>query len=273
MYNHSMATAKAYLLYGSNIFGSYTSYRLNFFLELLGNSCLTFATLALWISAFDSTPYIRGFDKPTMITYVLLGGLISTFLLQTAQGDGVNNAIKDGTLAQWLTKPVSYPLFWLVNDFSRRVITFILGAVPFVVVGLFMSNIIVPPFSFINVCVMVVCILLSALLHYYIFTIIAITAFWAQQTWGPRFLVRVILEIGTGALVPLSFISGWIGAVLQFLPFKFFAQIPIQIYLGQLSQDTTVYLFVQLVLWLLLAITISHILYKRGLRFYGAVGG
>lgn len=268
-----MATAKAYILYGSNIFGSYISYRLNFFLELLGNSCLTFATLALWISAFETTPYIRGFDKPTMITYVLLGGLISTFILQTAQGDGVNNAIKDGSLAQWLTKPVSYPILWLINDFTRRCITFMLGAVPFVIVGIWISDLIVPPQSVIHLFIMVVFILLSALVHYYLFTIVAITAFWAEQTWGPRFLIRVVLEVGTGALVPLSFIPGWIGSVLRFLPFKFFAQIPIQIYLGQLSRNVLFYYFLELIMWLLLVSTVSHILYKRGLHSYQAVGG
>ena len=208
-----------------------------------------------------------------MITYVLLGGLISTFILQTAQGDGVNNAIKDGTLAQWLTKPIWYPFFWLINDFARRVITFILGAIPFIVVGLFMRDIIVPPASFISLCVMVIFILFSALLHYYLLTIVAITAFWAQQTWGPRFLIRVILEVGTGALVPLTFIPGWIGTALRFLPFKFFAQIPIQIYLGQLSQNTIFYYFIELILWLFLFAICSHILYKRSLRIYGAVGG
>lgn len=252
----------------------YLAYRLNLMLEVGGGIFQTLITVAVWslLFYFGSAQVIAGFSQPEMITYVLGGGVISSFLLLHRQGDDISDDINKGGLSAWLAKPVSPNLMWLVKDICRKYFTFFIGLFAYAVILWFFSDRLVLPVSLFAAFLVLFFTFLAALIHFGLFYIFSVMAFWFNQTWGPRTLLRVIMELASGILLPLSlFPSGWL-QFLNLLPFKFFAYVPMQMYLGNFSGKEIIFELLSALAWLLIIFSVSVVLWRRGMKAYSASG-
>jgi ABC-2 type transport system permease protein len=111
------------------------------------------------------------------------------------------------------------------------------------------------------------------LIHYFLFYVFSIIAFWMDQTWGLRFVIRVIMEIATGAIIPLSLFPGIWKTILDILPFKYLIYVPMEIYLGKMSFQEIGWQMLGAIGWLLFFVLVARWEWKRGLKHYSAVGG
>lgn len=252
----------------------YIAYRLNFALEVVGGVFQTLITAMVWLALFSyqDTALIAGFRLPEMMTYVFGGGVISSFLLLTSQGDDINDDVHLGTLSHLLVKPLNPNFYWFVRDVCRKFMTFLIGITAFILLFLFFHSLILLPISFIYFLFAGLFVVFAALIHFLLFYIFSIMAFWFDQTWGMRTLLRVVMELASGILIPLSFFPSGIQSVLLFLPMKFFAFVPMQIYLGNFHFREILFSGGEAVLWIATLLGISFLLWKRGLRSYNAAG-
>jgi len=93
-----------------------------------------------------------------------------------------------------------------------------------------------------------------------------------EQTWGFRFVVRVVMEIATGIFIPVTLLPGVIGSIIQFLPFKFLAFFPMQIFLGKISLMEIMLNFGVEILWIGAFYVVGVLVWRRGIKHYTAVG-
>jgi len=265
---------KKYLAVAKATWQEYLTYRTNLFLEVIGGFVAQLVIIAVWFSIFRDlkTEIVAGYSLPAMITYLLGAGIINSFILIASQGDEINDDINRGKLSGFLVKPLSVPFYWLSRDLCRRALTFILGMGEYLVIILILSNYFIPPFSLANFFMFCLAVLLGGILHFFLFYIFSIIAFWMDQTWGPRFVIRVIMSIATGSLIPLSlFPANW-QLVFNLLPFKFMAYFPLQIYLGKVSVSEIILGFSALLVWISALIGISVWIWEKGLKKYSAYG-
>ena len=250
---------KKYLAVAKATWQEYLAYRTNLFLEVIGGFIAQLVIIAVWFSIFKDlkTEVVGGYSLPEMITYLLGAGIINSFILIASQGDEINDDINQGSLSGFLVKPFSVPLYWLSRDFCRRALTFILGIGEYLVIILILSNYFVFPFSLTNFLVFCLAVFLGGILHFFLFYIFSIIAFWMDQTWGPRFVIRVIMSIATGSLIPLSLFPDTWQLVFNLLPFKFMAYFPLQIYLGKASLTEIILGFSTVLVWISALIGIS----------------
>lgn len=252
----------------------YVAYRLNLLLEILGNALLMLATIAVWRAVFESRPdgVVGDFAYPEMITYLLVAGLINSFIWLTAQGDEINDDINQGKLSVWLHRPIHAIGYWFARDVVRKGMTLVLGAAVFlVIVAVYRADLVLP--SLMNVLLFLVSVLLAGLLHFLIFALFSIIAFWFEQTWGERFIIRVVIEIAAGALIPLSLFPPVWQVVFAWLPFKFLIAFPAELFLGRITGAELIGGFLVLTLWIGLFALATAFVWKRGLQRYTAEGG
>lgn len=252
----------------------YVAYRLNLFLEILGNVLLMLATIAVWRAVFASRPdgLVGAFTYPEMISYLLVAGLINSFIWLTAQGDEINDDIHQGRLSVWLHRPIHAIGYWFARDVVRKSMTLALGGVVFVFVVLaYRSDLVLP--SFVNFALFLLAVILAGILHFLLFALFSIIAFWFEQTWGERFVIRVVIEIAAGALIPLSLFPPFWQAVFAWLPFKFLIAFPAEIFLGRISGAQLFGGFGSLAIWIGLFALATAVVWKRGLQRYTAEGG
>ena len=251
----------------------YLAYRMNFALEVFGSIFLILVTTLVWKTLFSTQgSLIAGYSEHEMITYVVGAGMISSLLLLTAQGDDINDDIQQGRLSVLLLKPFHATVYWLIRDMCRKSLTFIIGIVGYSVVFLLYHDVLFFPTSLWQFVLFLVFLFVASLLHYGFFYILSILSFWIDQTWGFRFVMRVVMEIAAGALIPLNLFAPLWQKIFSALPFQFFAYVPMQVYIGKVSYSQAFLLLGEGILWLGGIAMIGYILWRKGIRLYTAQG-
>lgn len=253
----------------------YFAYRLNFWLEMLGSFILTLATVAVWYAIFTEKQQsiIGGYTLPQMMTYLLGAGFLGSFILSSQQGDDINDDIHLGRFSNFITKPINTFWYWLTRDFSKDLLTLSFSIVSFVVVLFLFRGLLLPPFSVGNLALAIIFFVLGATLHFLIFYTLAIAAFWLEKTWSERFVVRIIMDVAMGSLIPLSFFAPLWKSIFYFLPFRFLAAVPMEIYLGKFDLLFVPMELLKLLIWIMAVTILSIIIFRRGIKHYSAVGG
>lgn len=263
-----------YLYIFKSTWQEYMAYRANFFLEILGGAALFGAILFLWLNIYKNSggAAIGGYAMLEMITYLLLGGALSAVTLSTSAGDEIDQEINEGTASNYFLKPMNVNFYWFSRDLARKTINLIFSVIAFGIIFLAARKFVLAPVSLIMLGAALFAAGFGMAVHFLLFYLTSIISFWLGRTWGFRFVLRVVMEIATGAIIPLSFIPGVWQNVLLFLPFKFLAYFPIQIYLGKFSMVEIISGFLQCFVWLAFLGFLSYYVWKRGVRHYTASG-
>lgn len=244
-------------------------YRWGFFFNFLSSLIHTIALIFFWFLAYAprGNVAIGGFTKEEMLIYLLGVGLMQGFVHFASQGDEVNTDISHGYLGTYLVKPFSPSLYWFVKDFGERLLSFGMGFLAYA----FLFLIFQPDLSFFTfprVLLFFGFLFLAGVIHFLIFHIFALFAFWIDETWGFRFLMRVFMEIASGLVIPLTFIPGIIGKILLFLPFQYFGYFPIATLMGKISGGDIIRGFFLEAFWIFLLFGLASFVWKRGLKYY-----
>ena len=265
---------RKYLALAKLAWAEVMEYRTNFILEMTGTVVLMIFTILLWQVIFQGRDgaSIGGFTLSEMITYLIGATVLAIFIFRKSQGDTIDNYINRGELSKLLTKPLSVPLYWFIDDGSRRFLQLIMAALILLILPWFFSDFFSLPSSLPNLGILFVFLLAASILHYLLFSIFGLLAFWLEQTWGERFVLNVIADIAAGLFIPLSLFPPFWQSVFGALPFKFMIFIPLQGILGKLSSNELLSNFYQLFIWLTVLLLINRFLWRKGLKIYEAAG-
>lgn len=264
---------RTYLAIARATWHEYTAYRLTFILEVAGTLIAMLGAIALWQSVFalSGRTAVGVYTARDMTAYLLIAGLINAFLWLTGQADEINDDINHGRISVWLHRPVNVLAYWLTRDAVRKGMTLLIGG------GLLLLLLPFVPVSFIvpspaHLLLAVLAVICAGILHFLLFSLFAVLAFWFEQTWGERFLLRVVMEIAAGSLIPLSLFPAFWQHVFAWMPFRFFVDFPVNLFLGKLTPHVVGTSFALMTLWILGAAAALLLLWRKGLRRYAAEG-
>ncbi len=249
-------------------------YRVNFLLEILSSLFSSIILVFLWIAIYRSSAQdaIGGYQLGEMVTYILGGGLINTFILTTAENPETSQSIQDGTLSNLLIAPINPYAVWLVRDLGTKLFLFIVGLIGYIVVLFLFRGHLVFPGTRLYVACFGLSLLLAALLQFLVFEALSLLAFWIENTYGIRFTMRVIMEVVGGAIIPLSLFPELIQKIFLLLPFPFLIYLPMQIYLSKIPLSEIPLELGKETGWIIALALLNLVLWKRGLRQYVSMG-
>ncbi|MGB9700924.1 MAG: ABC transporter permease [Thermodesulfobacteriota bacterium] len=250
------------------------AYRVNFFMEVLSGIFASLILILLWMAIYRSSEQqiIGGYSLSEMVTYLLGGGLINSFILSTAENPETSQNIQDGTLSGLLIKPLSPYMIWFVRDLGTKSFFFFLGLIGYLVVCLFFRNYLVSANSLEYFFLFILALLLASLLHFFLFETLSLLSFWVENTYGLRFTMRVIMEVIGGAIIPLSFFPEILQNIFNLLPFPYIIYLPMKIYLGKISSDLVWGELFKEVIWIVGLAMLNLVIWKKGIRQYVAMG-
>lgn len=250
------------------------AYRVNFCLEILSGIVSSLIVVFLWLAIYKSSGrnLIGGYALPEMVTYILGGGLINTFILTTAENPETSQTIQDGSLSGMLIKPMSPYWIWLIRDFGSKSFLFSLGLMGYVLVFLFFRQYIIFSMGLGAFLLFFLSMSLAALLQFLLFEALSLLSFWLENTYGIRFTMRVIMEVVGGAIIPLSFFPDILQKIFGFLPFPYLIYLPMRIYLGKISPEQISAEFLKEGLWILGLAVVNLVVWKKGIRQYVSMG-
>lgn len=249
----------------------YFLYRLNFVMWRVRAVFQLLTVYFLWGAILTGRGEIFGWSQSLILTYILGTSLLRSLVLATRTYD-VAEEINQGNLSNFLLRPINYFRYWFARDLADKIFNLSFALLELTVLFFLLRP---PIFWQTNPWILLIFILaitLGAFLYFLTSFSLSLLAFWTPDVWAPRFLFLIFLEFFAGALFPLDILPRPLFSVLQFLPFSYFLYFPLKIYLGKLFGWQIILGFILGIFWLVLIFQMLQLIWRQGLKIYGAWG-
>lgn len=249
-------------------------YKLNFIMWRVRNVIQIFLLFFLWDSVFSSpNRVVFGYDRAKILTYVL-GILIIRALVFSARSVDVPGEISEGTLTNYILKPVNYFKYWTVRDVSSKALNLAFSVFEVAVLFLILKPTFFLQPNPVYLLGFVAALAIANVLFFVIRFITTFITFWAPElAWGSQFLVVVIItEFLSGSLFPIDILPEALQKVLYFTPFPYLLFFPLQVYLGKVSVPLMLEGVAVSAIWSIILFLVMKLIWTAGLKTYRAEG-
>ncbi len=248
-------------------------YRLNFILWRFRNVLRILMTYFLWHSVFSSNTHAFGYSKEQMMAYVFLVLLITSFVMSAPSNDNVGGEISDGTLNNFLIKPIGYLRYWLTRDWASKLLNMLFAVFEFTLLYFLFRPQIYFSESPLQIFLGLGLAVISALFYFVITKAAISVAFWTpENTWGLMFIILVFMEVLAGSIFPLDLLPKSVMTFLQFTPFPYMIYYPIAILVGKVDIFMATRIIFQSLALLFIYYWFTIKIWRKGLKIYAAVG-
>ena len=182
----------------------------------------------------------------------------------TFEDFAIPQKIWDGSISCELTKPLDLRKRIFFENLGNIVFSFLFVFLPVLLIVVITFGII-PTYSFTSFLVFLVSCMLGMGILWQISSIVQMLSFWTTHIWSISTIKRVIIDIFSGTLVPIWFMSDVLVNFIQYTPFYYIYFVSLQIYLGNYtSYNTVIKSLVLQFVWLLLLMLLSKIMWNFG---------
>lgn len=220
---------------------------------------------------------INGFTLYDMILY-----MITSFFFSFVMGSGdtsydIATDIREGTIANTLTKPVSYRLRHLFTYFGVLALDYAVVIVPFltIVYGIFIGCglLKVTAIAFIvNVLLFILFSILAGFINNAISYFIGLMVFYTDHLFGLNMARSAIQGFLGGQMVPLAYM-GALGVAFSFTPFAFMNSVPVLVIMGKVDlMQSLVYILIAF-LWIFVIELANKLIFTRAIKKLTVQGG
>ncbi|MBA2269658.1 MAG: ABC-2 family transporter protein [Verrucomicrobiota bacterium] len=249
-------------------------YRWNYLLRAVFGLIPLAGTVFLWGAIFEARGSgMHGYDYGSMVYYYLLTILVSNLVTPTEDEWQIASDIREGQINSFLTKPLSYLAYRFSIFLSGRLVYTIVTIIPIGLIFLYFRDFITYPSSPVAWICSFVSLLMAAMIQFFITYSIAMMAFWILEISTIVFIVYSFEYFLGGHMFPVDIMPAGIQAVMKWLPFYYELFCPIAIFLERLQGAAMIQALAIQTGWLLATWGAAHLMWKRGLGRYQAVGG
>jgi len=245
------------------------AYRFNLLLGLGAVLVQLVASLAVWRVILAQSP-VHGFTWPQMQAYLLVAFAAGTVV--SALGDfRMAFRILDGDVALDLVKPVDYQKARLAETIGGLWIELVLVGVVVGVTLAVAGGVDAPAGA--TLALFLVSMLLLVPLKFLIVYVSTLACFWTQNFTGVQWARVAVINLLSGALIPLAYLPGWLATVAQWSPFAGLTSTPALIFLGRVDVRHGLELVAVQLGWVLVLWFGARLVWRAGLRRLTVNGG
>ncbi|RBW68121.1 ABC transporter permease [Bacillus taeanensis] len=246
------------------------AYRTNYYSGILIYSINIGAYYFLWTAIYSGKGELEGLSVIQMTTYIAVAWMARAFYFNNIDRE-IAQEIKEGKVAVELIRPYHYLLMKLMQGLGEGIFRFAFFSVPGLIIVSFIF-----PFNFSGELSVWVFFFLSLLFSFIINTqinlIVGILTFFFYNNDGLIRAKRVVIDLFSGLLLPISFYPVWAQTVMGYFPFQAISYIPSMIFTeGFIGSEITNALLFQ-VFWafvLIIPIQLLWMLAKKQLIVQG----
>ena len=207
-----------------------------------------------------------------IITYFVLCQVFFMLMPFWGTRSEVTSAIKDGSVALQLTKPVDFHAYWFADECGRACYYTLMRGLPTFLISIIFFAVAIPTQP-----TTLMAFALSMTLATFMSAAITITicssAFWTLDTTGISGLSYSIITLFSGMLVPIALWPEWLADIARWLPFEGLIDVPFSIYLGKITGIGVWIAIGKQMAWSLFFIGLGRFLLSRGFSRLVIQGG
>lgn len=114
--------------------------------------------------------------------------------------------------------------------------------------------------------------LLAFALRFLVEWCLALSAFWTTRVGALNQFYFAALLFLSGRMAPLELMPAWVQTIAAVLPFRWMLSFPVELAMGRLSPDQALQGLVVQGVWVAASVGLLALVWRRGLKRYGAVG-
>ena len=251
-------------------------YRVNFLFRAAFGLVPLMAIMFVWERIYEGKGEggeVAGYALSQMISYYLVVTLVDMFTAVTEDDWQIAGEIRDGTISQFLLKPIDYLYYRFTLFFAGRSIYTVCALLP---VGLFIFYLrehFMWPADLVTWGWFLLATSLTLLLQFLISYTMALLAFWVLEVATLIFILFAFEYVAGGHMFPLDILPPAVQTALQFTPFPYMLYFPVSIYLGRVAGAELVTGLCIQGIWVLSAYLLARFVWSKGIKKYGAYGG
>ncbi len=251
------------------------SYRFDFWISAVIGFIAEFgAVWFLWNAVFkeSNSDVIGGYSLSSMYIYYLTVILISKIVRGSRSKNDIASDIYQGNLNKYLLFPVNYILYKYAQHlgvmFPSFIQFFLFGVVVILVIDL--PNDI--NLSFTSIFMALITIFIANILYFLMNYMLKLTAFWIDNVWSLDAFKWFIVSLLGGYMLPISVFPKNLQIVLNYLPFKFLFDFPVNTLFGKIGVEIWVKEIAISLIWCLFFLIVCRLVWKKGRLQYTGVG-
>jgi ABC-2 type transport system permease protein len=246
-------------------------YRFGFLFTVLGNIVYLGVAYYLWRSIYSYADVIRGLTFNETFLYVGVGSAVFV-LLKTYADWYIHYEIREGLIANYLTKPLDFQVYNLFANLGSLLMNLTAVALP---TALIMGLVFKVKVTYgAGLFLFPISLLLAFLISFSIDYFIGLMGFYSESVWGLSTTKEIIITVFSGALIPLQFFPEAMQRILFWLPFQAIYHTPLMM-LTKPDQGLAVFLpmmAVQLA-WALGLFLAARLFYNQAIKVLRIAGG
>jgi ABC-2 type transport system permease protein len=226
------------------------AYRTNYYTGILIYSINIGAYYFLWSAIYGSKEDIVGLSVTQMTTYVAVSWMARAFYFNNLDRE-MALEIMEGKVAIELIRPYNYLGMKTMQGLGEGIFRLFFFSAPGMIIVYFIF-----PIQFAwepSVWgLFTISILLSFLINTELNLLTGITTFFLFNNSGLIRAKRVVIDLFSGLLLPISFFPGWAQDVMKFLPFQGISYFPSMIVTKGFSHPQAVEAILQQFIWVII---------------------
>ena len=266
-----MSAAGKYMMVARITWQSLVAYQADTWLGALVSGSRVVLAFLLWSAIFSGRDEVAGFTLPAMITYSLMATILSRTQNQEAGAWQLADEVRQGQFSKYLAHPVSVLAYFLAAGLGRWGYMLLINSVTLLVWLVAFSAWIVLPEQTGNLLWLVVLLPLGALFNLLLNHTIGLLSLKFTDILGFMFSKGTIVELISGALIPLTLLPEGLVAVLRFTPFYYIVYYPVSLILGRQTEPPLLAAGI-LLAWCAVFWLLSEAWFRHARRYYEGVG-
>lgn len=244
------------------------AYRFDFIFKMLFGALPVLITILIWNAVFTSNPLsstIGAFSLTEMIGYLIFANI--SFAIVYSNSQEIANDIRSGELNTYLLRPFSYLKYRFILYFSKITCCIFFYIIPIIGFAVFFNAHLERVLMYVGL------LIISSILNFFINVVLSLITFWFLEVSALFSMISFISAFLAGTFIPLSLMPDFLKKVSIFLPFRFLGYETASIIFTQHPFEQFLDALVQTFCFIIAIYIISKILWKVGVKIYGAYGG
>lgn len=256
----------AYWAFATSAVMTQLAYRNEVWANMFGKLVQVFARVAIWLAIYAGATSLGGVSLEQMITYALLGGIVTGAVRYEMIIGQIGSALQTGDVAVWLLKPVSFPLYIIISELGRAAYRLVVMVFPTVAVVALVYGML-PPASIFHALMFIAYVVLAYAIMSLASALFGLVSFWLLTSFSLEWLMQAILNLLSGQFIPFWFFPEPFGTISAHLPFAWIVYYPAAVWLGRMEPVETLAYFAIGCGWaLLLGLAVAWLWAKASTR-------
>lgn len=245
----------------------YLTYRVRVFIWLFTDSAQYILFPFLWMAIFANSAPPAGYSIQSLVTYYIMMAVVSTGYLSHCSRH-VRLEVHNGIVGRRLGVPFPYFNLILMAEISYKTMSTVIAITAVSVIFFFGHGYLTLPASGWQWAAFVASLFFTFALSHLMEFMIGLSSIWFGDIKSLTTLEEIVNAIFSGRVAPLAFLPFWLQTVATYLPFKYLAFVPAQIFVGQISLSEIPKTFVVGSVWIGILGLATWVMWKKGLRKY-----